>query len=193
VDLAGGIRTTPALFVDAPVSGSVPAVDAGTLLVMAGGERDAVQAATTVLTAFARKVLHVGAAGAGQAVKLAVNLIVHDLNAAIAEALALAVDAGIPAAATYDVLQESVVAAPFVVYKRAAFLDADAPVAMSLDLVDKDLRLIRELAAEYGTSIPVTEAVAQSVTDARRAGFGRSDMAALLRFLRTRTDRTPAA
>ena len=101
-------------FVDAPVSGSVPAVEAGTLLVMAGGEPDAVDAARPVLGAFARKVLHVGPAGAGQTMKLAVNLVVHDLNAAVAEALRLARSAGIAAADAYDVFQESVVAAPYV-------------------------------------------------------------------------------
>jgi 3-hydroxyisobutyrate dehydrogenase/2-hydroxy-3-oxopropionate reductase len=56
--------------------------------------------------------------------KLAVNLIVHNLNAAVAEALTLATSAGITATA-YDVFEESVVAAPFVLYKRA-FLDPGA-------------------------------------------------------------------
>ena len=100
----------------------MPAVEAGTLLVMAGGDPPR-SPRPAVLAAFARRVLRVGDVGAGQAMKLAVNLVVHDLNAALAEALVLAEGAGITAEDAYDVFEESVVAAPFVRYKRAAFLD----------------------------------------------------------------------
>ena len=86
--------------------------------------------------------------------KLAVNLVVHDLNAAVSEALIIAKRAGIAAEDAYDVFQDSVIAAPFVVYKRAAFLDPETPVAMSLDLVHKDLRLITGLADELGVPVP---------------------------------------
>jgi 3-hydroxyisobutyrate dehydrogenase-like beta-hydroxyacid dehydrogenase len=176
-DLARGVNDAGARFVDAPVSGSVPAVEAGSLLVMAGGNADAIAAAATVIGAFARRIVHVGEVGAGQAMKLAVNLVVHNLNAALAEALALATSAGITPA--------GVIAAPFVVYKRAAFLDPRAPVAMSLDLVNKDLHLITGLAEELGVHLPVTNAAVQAVTAACVAGLGRSDMASLGRFLMT--------
>ena len=184
-ELAGGVSTAGARFVDAPVSGSVPAVEAGSLLVMAGGDADAVAAAATVIGAFARRIVHVGGVGAGQAMKLAVNLIVHNLNAAVAEALTLATSAGITANGAYDVFEESVVAAPFVLYKRAAFLDPGAPVAMSLDLVNKDLHLITGLAHELGVHLPITNAAVQAVNAACEAGFGPNDMASLSRFLPT--------
>ncbi len=191
-DLATGLRGASVRFVDAPVSGSVAAVEAGTLLVMAGGESDAVDAARAVLGAFARKIVHVGPAGAGQTMKLAVNLIVHDLNAAVSEALLMAKTAGIAAEDAYDVFQDSVIAAPYVVYKRAAFLDPETAVAMSLDLVDKDLRLITGLAAELGVSVPLTNAAAQSVAAACSAGYGSDDMASLTRFLAVRPSSRPA-
>jgi 3-hydroxyisobutyrate dehydrogenase-like beta-hydroxyacid dehydrogenase len=181
--LEAGLTAAGVRFVDAPVSGSVPAVEAGTLLVMAGGDPGAVEAAQQVLEAFARRVLRVGGAGAGQAMKLAVNLVVHDLNAALSEALVLAESAGISRESAYDVLQDSVVGAPFVAYKRAAFLEPDTPVAMSLDLVLKDLGLITALAAEHDVPCGVTEAARTAVEDACAAGFGGRDMAALSRFL----------
>lgn len=181
--LAEGLAAAGARFVDAPVSGSVPAVEGGTLLVMASGDADAVDAARPVLEAFARLVLRVGDAGAGQAMKLAVNLVVHDLNAALAEALTLAESAGIARESAYDVLQESVVAAPFVLYKRAAFLDPGTPVAMSLDLVRKDLDLITAYAAELGVASEVTDAARARVAAACEAGIGSQDMASLSRFL----------
>lgn len=190
-DVATGLRSARVRFVDAPVSGSVAAVEAGTLLVMAGGEPDAVDAARTVLGAFARKILHVGPAGAGQTMKLAVNLVVHDLNAAVSEALLIARTAGIAAEDAYDVFEDSVIAAPFVVYKRAAFLDPRTRVAMSLDLVDKDLRLITGLADDLGVSVPMTDAAADSVAAACSAGYGSEDMASLTRFLAVRPSSRP--
>jgi 3-hydroxyisobutyrate dehydrogenase-like beta-hydroxyacid dehydrogenase len=184
--LGAGLAEAGVPFVDAPVSGSVPAVDAGTLLVMAGGDPAAIAAAEPILAAFARRVVRVGDVSAGQAMKLAVNLVVHDLNAALAEALVLAENAGIAREDAYDVLADSVVAAPFVGYKRAAFLDPDTPVAMSLDLVRKDLRLIVELAADVGVAIEVTTAAEAVVEAACEAGHGSEDMAALSRFRQVR-------
>jgi 3-hydroxyisobutyrate dehydrogenase len=181
-DLAERLGAQDVPFVDAPVSGSVPAVLGGTLLVMASGDPEVVQRVTPVLSAFARAVLHVGPAGAGQVMKLAVNLVVHDLNAALAESLRLAETSGVSREDAYAVLAESVVAAPFLQYKRAAFLDATTPVAFSLSLVDKDLRLITEHAQAHGAATPVTRAAYLGVRAAVEAGYGPRDMADLSRF-----------
>jgi 3-hydroxyisobutyrate dehydrogenase len=181
--LESGLSAAGVGYLDAPVSGSVPAVMSGSLLVMAGGSQKAVDAAVPVLDSFAGQVLRVGAPGAGQAMKLAVNLVVHDLNAALSESLVLAEKAGIPREAAYDVLQQSVVAAPFVTYKRPAFLDPAAPVAMSLDLVRKDLALITAFASELDSPVAVTAAALAAVEAAVDAGHGSEDMAALSRAL----------
>jgi 3-hydroxyisobutyrate dehydrogenase-like beta-hydroxyacid dehydrogenase len=150
---------------------------------MASGPAGAIDLAAPVLGSFARKVLRVGDAGAGQAMKLAVNLVVHGLNAAVSESLVLAENAGISRESAYDVLQESVVGAPFVLYKRAAFLDPATAVAMSLDLVLKDLRLITEFGDEVAAPTSVTDAVRDAVQAAVTAGHGGEDMAALSRSL----------
>jgi 3-hydroxyisobutyrate dehydrogenase-like beta-hydroxyacid dehydrogenase len=181
--LATQLSAAGVTFVDAPVSGSVPSVLSGQLLVMASGSPDAIAAVTPLLSAFAKKVARVGDAGAGQSMKLAVNLVVHDLNAALSEALTLASRAGIDPAAAYDVFVDSAVAAPFVAYKREAFLTDGVPVAMSLDLVAKDLRLICELASELEVEVAATTAVRDQVAAARDAGFGAQDMASLQRYL----------
>lgn len=169
-------------FVDAPVSGSIPAVESGTLLIMAGGTPEDIGRASAVFGNLARKVVRVGEPGAGQIMKLAVNLVLHDLNAAMAEALQLAEGARIAREDAYTVLQESVVGAPYVQYKRAAFLDAQTPVAMSLALVEKDLGLVTEQARAVGRPAPVTEAVLHAVHQAVASGFGSRDMADLSRL-----------
>jgi 3-hydroxyisobutyrate dehydrogenase len=176
--LKAGLR-----FIDAPVSGSVPTVAAGQLLVMAGGEIEDIATASAVFTAFAKRVIHTGGIGTGQAMKLAVNLVVHGLNAVVSEALVLATNSGIAPEAAYDVFESSVVAAPFVQYKRAAFLSSDVPVAMSLDLVAKDLSLITAQADRLGVDAEATRAVQRAVGDACNNGYGSQDMAALARHL----------
>jgi len=171
-------------FVDAPVSGSVPTIEAGQLLVMASGSRSGADDVESILAAFAKRVVFVGDAGAGQAMKLAVNLVVHTLNSAVSEALTLATSAGVTPEAAYDIFEDSVVAAPFVHYKRPAFLDPATPVAMSLSLTEKDLQLITAFAADQGVSTTVADAVRDEVAQAVLAGMGDQDMAALARFLR---------
>lgn len=180
---AAGVR-----FVDAPVSGSVPTIAAGQLLVMASGDRGGVAVAEPILAAFAKRVVYVGEAGAGQAMKLSVNLVVHTLNAAVSEALALASSAGVTPEAAYDIFQDSVVAAPFVNYKRAAFLDASTPVAMSLALTRKDLGLITGFASVQGVPAGVAGAVLDEVAGACDAGFADQDMAALARYLQSTSE-----
>jgi 3-hydroxyisobutyrate dehydrogenase-like beta-hydroxyacid dehydrogenase len=179
------LRKAGLRFVDAPVSGSVPTVEAGQLLVMASGESDDIAAIEPVLRSFAKQVVHVGGAGTGQAMKLAVNLIVHDLNAAVSEALVMATRAGISAEAAYDVFQASVVGAPFVHYKRGAFLGQGGPVAMSLELSAKDLGLITSFAHQLGLPALATRAVQAEVRAACTAGFGGRDMADLACHLAT--------
>lgn len=182
--LAEGFAAAGRRYVDAPVSGSVPAVEAGTLLVMASGKPADIDLARPVLDILAHTVLDLGPTGNGQAMKLAVNLVVHELNSALSEALALAERLGIPIERAYDVLERSVVAAPFVGYKRAAFLDPTTPVAMSLQLVAKDLSLITAAADGAGIALPGTHAVRTQVDEACAAGYGSADMAGLNRFLR---------
>ena len=87
--------------------------------------------------------------------------------------------------AAYDVFQASVVGAPFVHYKRAAFLGEGGPVAMSLELSAKDLGLITSFAHQLGLPALATRAVHAEVTAACNAGFGGRDMADLACHLAT--------
>jgi 3-hydroxyisobutyrate dehydrogenase-like beta-hydroxyacid dehydrogenase len=171
-------------FVDAPVSGSMATIASHQLLVLASGDPKAIAEITPTLMAFSKKVANLGAAGAGQAMKLSVNLIVHSLNAAVSEALALASASGIDPAAAYDVFDESVIAAPFVKYKRSAFLDENTPVAMRMDTVVKDLGLIRGFGLSAGIPLNATWAVEDLYRHACAGGFEAADMASLVRFLK---------
>lgn len=183
--LAGPVEATGAVLADTPVSGSVSSVEGGTILVMAGGEPDAVEGARPALESFAQRIIHVGPLGSGSTMKLAVNAMVFGLNQALAEALVLAEKAGVDRSLAYEVFANSAVAAPFVAYKRAAYEHPEsAPVAFALDLVAKDLDLAAALAQAVGAPIPQLETNRRVVGEAIDAGLGTADLSAIARHLR---------
>jgi 3-hydroxyisobutyrate dehydrogenase-like beta-hydroxyacid dehydrogenase len=174
-----------AMLIDTPVSGSVSTVQSGQLLVMAGGDMAALEVARPALDAFANRVIPLGSLGTGATMKLVVNSIVHGLNAALAEALILAEKAGVERSAAYEVIASSAVAAPFVLYKRAAYEHPDeAPVAFALDLVAKDLDLAARLAARVGADVPQLATNRTVVQRALDAGLGQADLSALAALFR---------
>lgn len=170
---------------DSPVSGSVSVVERGELTIMAGGRGDDLDAARPVLDVLASRIFHMGDHGSGAAMKLAVNAVVGALNLAVAEALVLAEKAGIERSTAYEVFASSVVAAPYVLYKRDAFEQPEeTPVAFSLNLVAKDLDLILELARRVGASMEQAAANREAVRRALAAGFGDADISAIAEYLR---------
>jgi 3-hydroxyisobutyrate dehydrogenase/2-hydroxy-3-oxopropionate reductase len=184
-ELAAEVGSGGGVLLDTPVSGSVALVERGELTVLAGGDPAALDRAHAVLGAFASRVVHLGAVGAGAVMKLVVNSVVHGLNQAVAEALVLAERSGVDRAAAYDVFTASAVSAPFVQYKREAYVHPEsAPVAFALDLVAKDLRLIDELGREVGARMPQLAANLAVVNEAVRHGYGDRDLSALADLLR---------
>jgi 3-hydroxyisobutyrate dehydrogenase-like beta-hydroxyacid dehydrogenase len=170
---------------DTPVSGSVSTVETGQLAVLVGGPASALDAARPVLDHLAARVFHLGPSGAGAAMKLAVNGVVHAINQAVSEALVVAESAGIARSDAYDVLAAGAAGAPFVQYKRAAFLDPGAtPVAFTLDLVAKDLDLLLALAARAGVPVDQARANRAAVSAAVDGGLGEADMSAMAAHLR---------
>lgn len=188
--LASEVAATGAALLDAPVSGSVPAVQQGILTFMVGGPEDGVQRAQPVLDILGKRTFHLGEVGTGAAMKLAVNAIVHALNVTLSESLVLAERAGISRQDAYEVIAASAAGAPFVGYKQAAFLDPEGtPTAFSLELVAKDLQLIADLA--HRLNVPAAQVatnldLASSVT---AEGYGARDMSWLAEVLRRRADR----
>jgi 3-hydroxyisobutyrate dehydrogenase/2-hydroxy-3-oxopropionate reductase len=179
------IRARGAGVLDAPVSGSVTLAESGKLTLMVGGEPDDLERARPVLAAYGATIFHLGPLGTGAAMKLAVNTVIFGLNEALAEGLVLAERAGIPRDKAYDVLAASAVGAPYVGYKRAAFLEPDrTPVAFAADLAAKDLRLIAELADAVDLPLPQTTTNLAVIDAVIAAGDGGKDFSAVASHLR---------
>ncbi|MEV6946582.1 NAD(P)-dependent oxidoreductase [Streptomyces sp. NPDC051172] len=188
--LAPLVEKAGAVLLDAPVSGSVVFVEQGRLTVMAGGDVSALEQARPVLDVLASHVVHVGPAGTGAAMKLAVNSLLLGLNQALSEALVLAERAGVARESAYEVFAAGAAGAPFVQYKKDAYLHPEsATVAFTLELVAKDLDLALALAERVGAPMQQAGANRRSVAEALEQGLGQRDLSALADFLRG--DRRP--
>ena len=194
VAFAERTRATGSGILDAPVSGSVHLAEAGSLTLMVGGEATDLERARPALEAVSKTIFHMGPLGTGAAMKLAVNAVIFGLNGALSEGLVLAEAAGIDRALAYDVIAAGAAGAPYVGYKRAAFVEPEStPVAFSLDLTDKDLGLITAYAAALGVELPPTAINRALVREASAGGRGSNDFSAVAEELRSRrSPPTPA-
>jgi 3-hydroxyisobutyrate dehydrogenase/2-hydroxy-3-oxopropionate reductase len=175
---AGEVAAAGGRWLDSPVSGSVALAQAGTLTLMVGGAPEALERARPVLETLGQKLFHLGPEGAGAAMKVVVQAVLSLLNEAVAEGLVLAERAGIPRETAYDVFSGGVVGAPFVQYKRDAFVKPEeTPVAFTIDLMRKDLRLAFAVAERVGVPLPAVTAAADVLALASERGLGDADLA----------------
>lgn len=182
-------------FVDAPVSGSVASAESGVLLTMVGGTALQFAQVQPVLAAMTAQQMHLGPAGTGAAMKVALNMMIAATNQAVAETLLLAEHLGIDRASAYQVLQSSAVSSPFVSYKRDGYLSPSASaVAFTVDLMRKDLALALSLARDHGLGLPGAQAADLALAAASAQGLGSADMTCVLESLvRSSLEEGPAS
>jgi 3-hydroxyisobutyrate dehydrogenase-like beta-hydroxyacid dehydrogenase len=185
IDLAQAVSERGAHWIDAPVSGSTALAEKGELALMIGGEAAAIEHAGPVLDVLSAKKFHLGGAGAGAAMKLAVNAAIAVLNEAIAEGLVLAERTGIDREAAYDVFAGGALAAPYVLYKRDAFVrPEETPVAFTVSLMRKDLELALRLAEDVGVEMRATRAADEMLARACEVELGHADFASVAQVIR---------
>lgn len=175
-------------YLDAPVSGGSVGAEAASLTIMVGGEEAAFERVRPVLSAMGRLVRHLGPSGSGQGAKLVNQLLTAVHSAAAVEALHLADRLGLDSEALQPLLAAS--------FGASRMLERTAPVlraqnfesAFTVDVLAKDLNLIRRLGERSATDLPLTEAVSELYREGQQAGLGGLDAAALVRLLAERSD-----
>ena len=185
--IAARVSDAGADFVDCPVGGTVGPALKGQLLGMAGGTEEAFARAKPVLDQLCKRVEHLGPAGAGARMKLAVNLPLALYWKTLAEALVMLEGSGISAETAVSLIADSS-AGPAVLKNRAQVVidtlnGADQPGTFDIDGLAKDLELALRQAAQFGRTMPLSEATLRSYTEAQEAGLGGFDGASLTRHL----------
>lgn len=167
-------------WVEAPVLGSIPQADTGTLQVMVGGTAEQLERLEPLLSCLGRDVRLVGEVGKAAALKLALNQLIGSMTAAFATSLAYVRAEGIPADLFMDVLRPSALYAPTFDKKLGRMLDAEyLNPTFPLRLLRKDIELFRRAALAAGVSPRVAEGVLDVVDVAVTRGLGDGDYSAL--------------
>lgn len=170
-------------FVDAPVSGSLPGAENGTLTIMVGGSDGDVAAARPLLDAMGRRIVHVGPLGHGQAVKVITNAMGSVNAMAVGEALLLAKAEGIDLDAFCEVTPGTAGASLMFDQKAARMREHDYTTLFKTDQMLKDVRLCLEDAQAAGVPFTAAALVRQVLAAASGRGHGDADYAALIEAL----------
>jgi 3-hydroxyisobutyrate dehydrogenase-like beta-hydroxyacid dehydrogenase len=169
-------------FLDAPVTGGTWGAEKGELVFMVGGKASTLERVEPVLGAMGKKWFHLGDAGAGQTVKLAMNLILALEVQALAEALALISGAGVAAEKLIGVMQASMARAPVLDIKAPMMLKHDFTPSFPLRLMHKDLGLALELANQIGVPLPACASARETYSAVKGAMREDVDYAAVAQF-----------
>jgi 3-hydroxyisobutyrate dehydrogenase/2-hydroxy-3-oxopropionate reductase len=170
-------------YVDAPVTGSKIAAEAGTLIFMAGGNEAALARLAPLFQAMGKQVFHMGDTSKGQATKLAMNLQIALIYEGFAEALTLATKLGVDVDRLLPLVQASMVRSGVVDYKAPFILKRDFSPNFPLRLMLKDIHLTLEAAKEARVRLPGLEAVEEVYDLAAEEGHNDLDYAATLTLL----------
>ena len=169
---------------DAPVLGSIPQAEDGTLKVFAGGRGDLFERWRPVLERFGTT-MHLGPLGAGASMKLVANATLGALMSALAEALALADALGLDQALVLDALSDSPIGRT-AKSKRERIETGEYVPNFTLSLAAKDMRLVTEAAEKDGVDARVAAAVRAHFDGAEAAGLGQLDYSAVIAHVRRR-------
>lgn len=176
-------------FIDAPVSGGPIGAKNATLTIMAGGEAAAFARAEPFFRGMGTTITHVGAPGAGQAVKLCNQLICGINIQAVCEAIALGRASGVDLEQMRSVLLGGSAASWMLDKLGPAMIAGDADAGFRIDLMLKDLRLVQEQAQALSVPLPGTALVTSQYIEARAHGEGGNGNQALFRVYDRMTNR----
>jgi 3-hydroxyisobutyrate dehydrogenase-like beta-hydroxyacid dehydrogenase len=171
---ARGIR-----FLEAPVVGTLPQAESGTLIVFAGGDPAVLTSAAPLLEAYAGAIHPVGPIGNGTAMKLVANMLLAAQIAGLAELLGFAERSGIAPQTAMDIIASLPAASPAAAGMGRLMVAGDDAPRFTAALMAKDLRYAAESASHLAADIPVS-AAARGLFD-RLIGLGDRNITAAVK------------
>jgi 3-hydroxyisobutyrate dehydrogenase len=168
--------------IDAAVSGSVPQVEQGSLVIFVGGEQETYEQCKPILDVLGKQSFYIGSSGTGTTMKLVVNTLLGLSRQALAEALVLGEKAGLEREQLINIIKQTAVVSP----RQKADLEnarrREYPADFPLELMHKDFGLILNEALEVSAPMPSTAAAQQMYTAALRKA-GEEDASAIIQFM----------
>jgi 2-hydroxy-3-oxopropionate reductase len=181
--IAGRLAQRDVAMIDAPVSGGSEGAAKGTLSIMVGGAAGDVRRAMPYLEAMGRTITHVGPAGAGQSCKLVNQILVVVTMLGVAEALVFAQAGGLDLERTLQAVDGGAGGSWMLSNRGSQAIRRDWRPGFTVDLQQKDLRLVLEAADEVGVPMLATGTVFQLYRTLQREGLGGEGNHALVKAL----------
>ena len=188
--IAGEVMRKGAQMLDAPVSGSSAGAAEGTLTIMVGGDEAVLRSQRDLLEAMGHNIIHCGASGMGEAVKLCNQLVAGASMVAVAEAFALGQRLGTDPRVLFEVMSKSSgncwalqTRPPVAGLVPNAPSGQDFAPGFMVDLMYKDFALVMAAASELRLPLVVAAAAQQLYALASQGGHGRSDFSAVFKVM----------
>ncbi len=182
-ELAARLAQEGIHMLDAPISGGSEGAAEATLSIMVGGDAAQFERARPVLRAMGRSVTHVGDHGAGQTVKLANQILVAGTMLAVGEALLFAEAGGLDLAKTLAAVEGGAAGSWMLSNRGSQAIVRDFRPGFTIDLQQKDLRLVLEAADALGAPVPATALCFQLYRTLQQRGLGSEGNHALIKAL----------
>jgi 3-hydroxyisobutyrate dehydrogenase-like beta-hydroxyacid dehydrogenase len=192
-ELAARVHRHDAVMLDAPVSGSVPAAEEGTLAIMVGGPPAAFARVEPLLRELGRTVTHIGTNGMALTMKLAVNISLAAQIMAFSEGVLLAERGGVDPRLAIEVLGASAVGSPALRARGPLVLDRPEHAWFDIELMQKDLGLALEQGRTLQVPLPSATSANALLSTARALGYGEQDIVAMYDVLKQLTERDEVA
>lgn len=170
-------------FIDAPVSGSKKAAEEGSLIILAGGAREAVAELTPVFQAMGRKVVYCGEAGQGAMMKMTINLLLGLMMAALGEAVTYGQGGGLDLDTILEVVHAGPLNCGLFQLKAQMLQSGEFPAQFPLKHMTKDAKFIIDTAYETGAATPLGHLLLHLFRLGVSRGLGEADFAAITRVI----------
>lgn len=167
---------------DAPVSGREPKAIDGTISVMVGGKQEVFDKYKDVIGCMAASVVRTGDIGAGNATKLANQIIVAINIAAVSEALTLAAKVGVEPELVYKAIRGGLAGSTVLDAKAPMMMDRNFKPGFRINLHIKDLKNVLDTSHEVGVTLPLTASVMEIMQALKADGHESEDHSSIVRY-----------
>jgi len=186
LELAQTARRQHVNWIDSPVSGGTAGAEQGTLVIFAGGNAEKIQDLTLVYNVLSQRVTRMGETGTGQATKICNQLIVAANSTLIAEAVALAEQAGVDTRLLAPALAGGFAdSKPFQILAARMATHVFEPVQWKVQTLSKDLGNAVKLAEQFKLDIPVAKQALTQLTSHQQNGFAEKDLATVIQQVKS--------
>lgn len=182
--LASQAQVRQVKWIDSPVSGGIVGAEQGTLVIFAGGDLQTIQNLSLIYNVLSQRVTRMGETGTGQATKICNQLIVAANSTLIAEAVALAAQAGVDTKLLAPALAGGFAdSKPFQILAPRMASHTFEPVQWKVQTLSKDLNNAVQLAEHFKLNIPVAKQALLQLKAHQNKGYAEADLATVIQMV----------